>query len=40
VPEDIELSAVEQTWRNLVLGRFCMCQEAGRRMLAAVGEAS
>ena len=35
VPEDIELSAVEQTWRNLVLGRFCMCQEAGRRMLAA-----
>jgi NAD(P)-dependent dehydrogenase (short-subunit alcohol dehydrogenase family) len=34
-PEDIELSAVEQTWRNLVLGRFCMCQEAGRRMLAA-----
>lgn len=36
-PEDIELSAVEQTWRNLVLGRFCMCQEAGRRMLAAGG---
>ena len=35
VPEDIELSVVEQTWRNLVLGRFCMCQEAGRRMLAA-----
>jgi NAD(P)-dependent dehydrogenase (short-subunit alcohol dehydrogenase family) len=34
-PEDIELSAVEQTWRNLVLGRFHMCQEAGRRMLAA-----
>ena len=34
-PEDIELSAVEQTWRNLVLGRFCACQEAGRRMLAA-----
>ena len=34
-PEDIELSAIEQTWRNLVLGRFCMCQEAGRRMLAA-----
>lgn len=33
-PEDIELSAVENTWRNLVLGRFCMCQEAGRRMLA------
>ena len=36
-PEDIELSAVEETWRNLVLGRFCMCQEAGRRMLAAGG---
>lgn len=36
-PEDIELAAVEQTWRNLVLGRFCMCQEAGRRMLAAGG---
>ena len=36
-PEDIELSAVEQTWRNLVLGRFCMCQEAGRRMLTAGG---
>lgn len=36
-PEDIELSAVEQTWRNLVLGRFCMCQEAGRRMLAGGG---
>src|SRR5581483_3287294 len=34
-PEDIPLADVEQTWRNLVLGRFCMCQEAGRRMLAA-----
>ena len=34
-PEDILLSVVEQTWRNLVLGRFCMCQEAGRRMLFA-----
>ena len=34
-PEDIDLSDVEQTWRNLVLGRFCLCQEAGRRMLAA-----
>src|SRR5581483_2752227 len=33
-PEDIPLADVEQTWRNLVLGRFCMCQEAGRRMLA------
>jgi NAD(P)-dependent dehydrogenase (short-subunit alcohol dehydrogenase family) len=36
-PESIELSAVEQTWRNLVFGRFCMCQEGGRRMLAAGG---
>jgi NAD(P)-dependent dehydrogenase (short-subunit alcohol dehydrogenase family) len=34
-PEDITLDAVEQTWRNLVFGRFCCCQEAGRRMLKA-----
>jgi NAD(P)-dependent dehydrogenase (short-subunit alcohol dehydrogenase family) len=34
-PEDISLADVEQTWRNLVIGRFCACQEAGRRMLAA-----
>jgi NAD(P)-dependent dehydrogenase (short-subunit alcohol dehydrogenase family) len=34
-PEEIPLATVEQTWRNLVLGRFCCCQEAGRRMLAA-----
>lgn len=33
-PEEIALDAVEQTWRNLVFGRFCMCQEGGRRMLA------
>ncbi|MFO0875815.1 MAG: SDR family oxidoreductase [Gemmataceae bacterium] len=32
-PEEISLDDVEQTWRNLVYGRFCMCQEAGRRML-------
>ena len=36
-PEDITLGEVEQVWRNLVLGRFCACQEAGRRMLAAGG---
>ena len=36
-PEEISLDDVEQTWRNLVFGRFCMCQEAGRRMLAAGG---
>lgn len=34
-PEEISLEAVEQVWRNLVLGRFCACQEAGRRMIAA-----
>jgi NAD(P)-dependent dehydrogenase (short-subunit alcohol dehydrogenase family) len=34
-PEEIKLEDVEQVWRNLVLGRFCACQEAGRRMLAA-----
>ncbi len=34
-PEEISLTDVEQTWRNLVLGRFYCCQQAGRRMLAA-----
>ena len=34
-PEDISLDDVEKCWRNLVLGRFCACQEAGRRMLPA-----
>ncbi|MCC6537762.1 MAG: SDR family oxidoreductase [Bryobacterales bacterium] len=34
-PEDIALEDVEQVWRNLVFGRFCSCQEAGRRMLKA-----
>jgi len=38
-PESISLDEVEQVWRNLVLGRFCACQEAGRRMLA-VGRGS
>ncbi|HLQ45708.1 MAG TPA: SDR family oxidoreductase, partial [Planctomycetaceae bacterium] len=32
-PEEISLEDLERTWRNLVFGRFCMCQEAGRRML-------
>lgn len=32
-PEEIALEDVERAWRNLVFGRFCMCQEAGRRML-------
>src|SRR5262245_40319971 len=34
-PEEIPLEDVEETWRNLVYGRFCTCQEAGRRMLRA-----
>ncbi len=34
-PEDLTVAQVEQVWRNLVLGRFVACQEAGRRMLAA-----
>lgn len=34
-PEEISLEDVEWTWRNIVFGRFCCCQEAGRRMLAA-----
>jgi NAD(P)-dependent dehydrogenase (short-subunit alcohol dehydrogenase family) len=36
-PEEISLEEVERCWRNLVLGRFCICQEAGRRMLRAGG---
>ncbi len=36
-PEEIALEDVEQVLRNLVLGRFCACQEAGRRMLKAGG---
>jgi NAD(P)-dependent dehydrogenase (short-subunit alcohol dehydrogenase family) len=34
-PEEITLEDVEFTWRNLVFGRFCCCQEGGRRMLKA-----
>jgi NAD(P)-dependent dehydrogenase (short-subunit alcohol dehydrogenase family) len=34
-PEEIALDAIERNFRNLVYGRFCSCQEAGRRMLAA-----
>src|SRR5437868_1384030 len=34
-PEEIALDDVERSWRALVYGRFCACQEAGRRMLAA-----
>ncbi len=34
-PEEISLDDVEKSWRSLVYGRFCSCQEGGRRMLAA-----
>jgi NAD(P)-dependent dehydrogenase (short-subunit alcohol dehydrogenase family) len=34
-PEDIPIETVKQVLQNLVVGRFCMCQEAGRRMLPA-----
>lgn len=36
-PEEIPLEDVEACWRNLVFGRFCMCQEGGRRMIARGG---
>jgi NAD(P)-dependent dehydrogenase (short-subunit alcohol dehydrogenase family) len=38
-PEDISIETVMQVLQNLVVGRFSMCQEAGRRMLA-VGRGS
>lgn len=34
-PEEISLDQVQLVFQNLVFGRFCMCQEAGRRMLKA-----
>jgi NAD(P)-dependent dehydrogenase (short-subunit alcohol dehydrogenase family) len=34
-PEEITLDVVQQVFQNVVFGRFCMCQEAGRRMLQA-----
>jgi NAD(P)-dependent dehydrogenase (short-subunit alcohol dehydrogenase family) len=34
-PEEIGLEQVHQVLQNLVVGRFCCCQEAGRRMLTA-----
>jgi NAD(P)-dependent dehydrogenase (short-subunit alcohol dehydrogenase family) len=34
-PEDIPLEQLQTVLQNLVIGRFCCCQEAGRRMLAA-----
>jgi NAD(P)-dependent dehydrogenase (short-subunit alcohol dehydrogenase family) len=32
-PEEITVETLKQVLQNLVVGRFCMCQEAGRRML-------
>lgn len=34
-PEELAVEQVRQVLQNLVVGRFCCCQEAGRRMLAA-----
>jgi NAD(P)-dependent dehydrogenase (short-subunit alcohol dehydrogenase family) len=34
-PEEIALEQVQKVIQVLVVGRFCCCQEAGRRMLAA-----
>lgn len=34
-PEEITLEQFQQVFQSLVFGRFVMCQEAGRRMLAA-----
>jgi NAD(P)-dependent dehydrogenase (short-subunit alcohol dehydrogenase family) len=34
-PEEAPLEQLEQVLQVLVIGRFCCCQEAGRRMLAA-----
>ena len=36
-PEEITVEQVQQVFQNLVFGRFYMCQEAGRRMLAGTG---
>jgi NAD(P)-dependent dehydrogenase (short-subunit alcohol dehydrogenase family) len=34
-PEDLQIADLQRVLQNLVIGRFAMCQEAGRRMLAA-----
>lgn len=34
-PEEIAIEQIQGVFQNLVIGRFCMCQEAGRRMLLA-----
>ncbi len=33
-PEDLEIADLKRVLQNLVVGRFAMCQQAGRRMLA------
>ncbi|MCA9108266.1 MAG: SDR family oxidoreductase, partial [Planctomycetales bacterium] len=33
-PEDLTMEDLHRVLQNLVVGRFAMCQEAGRRMLA------
>jgi NAD(P)-dependent dehydrogenase (short-subunit alcohol dehydrogenase family) len=33
-PEELRIEDLQRTLQNLVVGRFTMCQEAGRRMLA------
>ncbi|HET6880091.1 MAG TPA: SDR family oxidoreductase [Pirellulales bacterium] len=33
-PEEMPIDDLKAVLQNLVVGRFCMCQEAGRRMLA------
>ncbi len=35
MPEDIDLGDMEKILYGLLVARFCCCQEAGRRMLAA-----
>ena len=34
-PEDLEIGDLQRVLQNLIVGRFAMCQEAGRRMLRA-----
>lgn len=33
-PEDLQIADLHRVLQNLVVGRFAMCQEAGRRMIA------
>lgn len=33
-PEDLAMADLDRILQNLIVGRFAMCQEAGRRMLA------